>query len=37
MRRGVEGERQFEHMLEIVRHDGEPPPVREAVGVQRHE
>ena len=36
MRRGVERERQLEHMLEIVRHGGEPAPVREAVGVQRH-
>ena len=37
MRRGVEGERQFEHVLEIVRHDAEPAPVRESVGIERDE
>ena len=35
MGRGVEGERQLEHVLEIIRHDGEPPAVREPVRVER--
>ena len=37
MGRGVEGERQLEHVLEIVRHDGEAAAVREPVGMERHE
>ena len=37
MGRRVEGERQFEDVLEIVRHDAEPPPVGEPVRMERHE
>ncbi len=37
MGRGVEGERQLQHVLEIVRHHGEPPAVREPVGMERDE
>ena len=33
----VEAQGQVEHMVEIIGHDGEPAPMRQAVGVQRDE
>ena len=35
MGRGVEGERQFEHVLEIIGHHGKPPAVGEPVRIER--
>jgi hypothetical protein len=37
MGRRMEGERQLEHVLEIVRHGGEAAAVRQLVGMQRHD
>ena len=35
MGRGVEGQRQFEHVLEIIRHHGETPTMREPIRMER--